>query len=245
MNSVIICEGSTDYSLLQYYMRKAYGWVDGRPGSIKFENNRSRDLIKHGNDFLTIMSSGGCGNLLSAYNMVWERNNKCKPDLSDAITKVAIITDRDEIGSEANFIHSLIQELNSHISIPLTPVSNNHWALVSMNTRTGIPLIFEILVMVIPFAETGALETFLLNAVSASDPYDAQIITKGKFFVQNADPLNKYLTKRCYKTKAEFDAYFCIRTAPEQFVKRQDILKGIPWEGYPKIQEDFKLLGDL
>jgi hypothetical protein len=26
--SVLICEGSTDYALLQYYMRKAHGWVD-------------------------------------------------------------------------------------------------------------------------------------------------------------------------------------------------------------------------
>ena len=28
MNSVILCEGSTDYTLLQYYMRKANGWND-------------------------------------------------------------------------------------------------------------------------------------------------------------------------------------------------------------------------
>lgn len=28
MNSVILCEGSTDYTLLQYNMRKANGWND-------------------------------------------------------------------------------------------------------------------------------------------------------------------------------------------------------------------------
>ena len=28
MNSIIICEGSTDSILLQYFLRKAYGWED-------------------------------------------------------------------------------------------------------------------------------------------------------------------------------------------------------------------------
>lgn len=28
MKSIIICEGSTDYSLLQYFMRGTYGWQD-------------------------------------------------------------------------------------------------------------------------------------------------------------------------------------------------------------------------
>ena len=28
MNNIILCEGSTDYVLLQYYMRKAYQWSD-------------------------------------------------------------------------------------------------------------------------------------------------------------------------------------------------------------------------
>ena len=30
MNSVLLCEGSTDYVLLQYFMRKAYHWEDDR-----------------------------------------------------------------------------------------------------------------------------------------------------------------------------------------------------------------------
>lgn len=30
MNSIILCEGSTDYVLLQYFMRKAYFWEDNK-----------------------------------------------------------------------------------------------------------------------------------------------------------------------------------------------------------------------
>lgn len=30
MNNIILCEGSTDYFLLQYYMREAYQWNDDK-----------------------------------------------------------------------------------------------------------------------------------------------------------------------------------------------------------------------
>ena len=34
MNSIILCEGSTDFQLLQYYMRKVHQWEDV-PGDIQ------------------------------------------------------------------------------------------------------------------------------------------------------------------------------------------------------------------
>lgn len=55
----------------------------------------------------------------------------------------------------------------------------------------------------------------------------------------------RYLTKRRYITKAKFDVYFSVRTAAEQFMERQNILKNIEWEKYIKIQKDFEKLGDL
>lgn len=30
MKSIILCEGSTDYILLQYYMREAFHWTDDK-----------------------------------------------------------------------------------------------------------------------------------------------------------------------------------------------------------------------
>jgi hypothetical protein len=59
------------------------------------------------------------------------------------------------------------------------------------------------------------------------------------------DKKKKYLNKRRYIKKAKFDVYFSVRTAAEQFVERQNILKNIPWENYTAIQESFEKLGDL
>lgn len=103
----------------------------------------------------------------------------------------------------------------------------------------------ELLLLVIPFEDIGAMETFLLNAIANDSAYDAEIIRKGNQFVEEVDKERKYLTKRRYITKSKFDVYFSIRTAAEQFVERQNILKRVPWEQYSQIQEEFHKLKDF
>ena len=89
------------------------------------------------------------------------------------------------------------------------------------------------------------METFLLNAISANDEYDAGIIKNCNRFVDEIDVEKRYLTKRRYITKSKFDVYFSVRTAAEQFVERQNIFLNIPWEQYVEIQKSFKQLADL
>lgn len=147
MRSIIICEGSTDYALLQYYLRKAYGWNDSRENTL-------RDSTR--------------------FKMV---RTLCK----------------------------------------------NH-DTVSIG---------------------GALETFLLDAIAEKDEYDRRIIEKCRNFVDVIDPERRYLHKRRYMTKAKFDVYFSVRTAAEQFVERQNILRNVEWEKYNKIQSSFGKLEEL
>lgn len=72
---------------------------------------------------------------------------------------------------------------------------------------------------VIPFEENGALETFLLNAISQNDEYDKEIINKGNIFVDEIDSEKRYLNRRRYITKAKFDVYFSVRTSPNSLQK--------------------------
>ncbi len=66
MNSVLLCEGSTDYTLLQYYMRNACQWEDDKEKQskiFKLNGQKSRKLF-HGEHVLTIASVGGCSRLI-------------------------------------------------------------------------------------------------------------------------------------------------------------------------------------
>ena len=99
--------------------------------------------------------------------------------------------------------------------------------------------------LIIPFETTGAMETFLLKCISEQDDYGARIIQKSENFVDSVDEEQRYLKKRRYITKAKFDVYFSVRTAADQFLERQNILKNVEWENYIKVQKDSEKLSQL
>lgn len=44
MNSIILCEGSSDFVLFQYYMRTVYGWTDARTQNIRLDSIKKAGL---------------------------------------------------------------------------------------------------------------------------------------------------------------------------------------------------------
>jgi len=244
MEKLIICEGSTDYVLLQYYLRKAYSWEDSCPGNIKISGQRSRTLCK-GSKKLTILSTGGCSRLMEGLELAVQKSRLGSPDHADSFDRIIILTDRDEDMTEQNFLNSIQTTLvNNHITYSES-IRNNQWSACSLTDSYGNSYVFSILPMVIPFEEKGALETFLLDAVSNQDCYDASIITACRSFIAGVDSEKRYLHKRRLVTKAEFDVFFSVRTAAEQFEERRNILKSIPWENYTSIQDAFQQFVEL
>lgn len=163
----------------------------------------------------------------------------------EAYDRIVIITDRDEVETESEFETIIATELGKQQIEWKDDISNDKWIDFHYENGQGDHCNVKILLLVIPFEDTGAMETFLLDAVGKADSYDAQIISECNQFVDNVDNQKKYLNKRRYITKAKFDVYFSVRTAAEQFVERQNILKNIPWEDYTSIQKSFKKLGEL
>lgn len=243
----MICEGSTDYSLLQYYMREVYLWEDDtkkQNNVLKNPGQKSRLLTK-GQDTLTIMSAGGCSRLIEGLHNALSRNKLSGAEMSDAFNKIVIVTDRDEVGTESDFIKRVQDELDCFNVSVSGEMVNNCWFKCEMLTSIGIKSEFVMLLLIIPFEDNGAMETFLLKAIAADDEYDKNIIQECEKLIDNVDPQRKYLTARRIVTKAKFDTYFSIRTPAEQFVERQNILKSVKWEEYSSIQKDFKLLAEL
>lgn len=244
MKNVILCEGSTDYVLLQYFMRKAYFWKDDREQPDfrrRFGNAR---VLKKGEKEISIVGCNGCSNLVPAldffikYNMVGESE--------EIFEKIVIVTDRDEVGTEDEFIEKIVNTLqNKNVKYSAQQMKNNEWINCSVTNFMGDQLKFEILLLVIPFEQTGALETFLLSSIANSDEYDKKIIERCEDFVEHVDERGKYLNKRRYITKAKFDVYFSVRTPVQQYMERQNILKNVEWEKYIDIQECFRKLGDV
>lgn len=244
MKSIILCEGSTDFVLLQYFMRKVYKWQDKKTGEAPMGKKiKPIRTLSKGIDKLSIGGCGSSSGILPGMDYIMEFNSLAAE--GEEYDKVVIITDRDEETTESEYIKGIERILRDRQIISSENICNNKWIKCIYKNGHGKERILFILLLVIPFETTGAMETFLLNCISQKEEYDAKIIRKSKEFVNSVDKENRYLSKRRYITKAEFDVYFSIRTSADQFIERQNILKNIEWENYVKIQEDFKKLEKL
>ena len=244
MRSVILCEGSTDFVLLQYYMRKVYGWEYKNNYSVLINGYKERKCVfKKDHSELNIIGCGGCSRIPGGLQFILDSNSLSAED--EAYNRIVIITDRDEVETESEFETIIATELGKQQIEWKDDISNDKWIDFHYENGQGDNCNAKLLLLVIPFEDTGAMETFLLDAIGKANPYDAKIISDCNQFVDNVDNQKKYLNKRRYITKAKFDVYFSVRTAAEQFVERQNILKNIPWEDYAEIQNSFKKLDDL
>lgn len=244
MKSIILCEGSTDFILLQYYMRTVHHWNDGNLNGSTFDGKLKRSRIfQKREDSLQIGGCGGCNKIVPALEYVLEINSISAG--TEGFDRIVIITDRDEVETESDFIEAVKVKLAEKNVYMKDEICNDKWAECEYSNGQGKKQTMQILLLVIPFEETGAMETFLLNAIAQDNSYDAEIINQGNQFVESVDTEKRYLSKRRYITKAKFDVYFSIRTSAEQFQERQNILKNVAWEKYTLLQKSFEKLGDL
>ena len=165
------------------------------------------------------------------------RQNELDSKLNDCKKNIFVSVEEYSEKAIKKTIKNIIDDENN--------IVNDSWINCTCENGAQDIINFRVLLLIIPFDEEGALETFLLKAIASNDEYDNEIIEKGNDFVENADSERRYLTKRRYVTKAKLDVYFSIRTSVEQFTERQSILKSINWEDYEYIQESFRKLREI
>ena len=129
MNSVILCEETTDYTLLQYYMRKVNGWMDRKDiqkDVFKIEGQKSRVFLKK-DSFMTIAATGGCSMMHFGLENAIKRNYFAPPDdQKQKFDAIVMITDRDEITTETEFIEK-IKKVLAEKEVSHSELCNNKW----------------------------------------------------------------------------------------------------------------------
>lgn len=256
MLSIIICEGTTDLVLLQYFLEKAFNWQYIKDSelrnyskiNIQVGTKQHYKWFKKNNDFLCIKASGGCSKLMNSLDSILEINSM---ELNNIFKNIVILTDNDEVDTSSTILNDITNKFNDFGIEFKSSIINNEW-----NETTFVNAIQEsesinLLPLIIPFNENGAIETFLLNAIKnnsvSNDPnsVDKLVIDQCIDFIDNIDCKNKYLQHRREKTKAKFDTVFVVMTPATAFSERQSLLRNIPWEQYQSIQESFKKLSHL
>lgn len=225
MKSIILCEGGTDLTLIQYFIEKVNGWKyhSNRPKLFDLEQQKR---FKKEDKILEIGATGGCSEIPKYFSKILDYQ-RIGSNFEERYENIVIITDNDEIDTFDNMKTTLEKLFNEHSVTVENSIANDNWINCSCKNGAQDIINFRVLLLIIPFDEEGALETFLLKAIASNDGYDNEIIEKGNDFVETVDSEKRYLTKRRYVTKAKLDVYFSIRTSIEQFTERQNILKSI------------------
>lgn len=148
MKSIILCEGSTDFVLLQYFMQSVYGWQD-KSDVRELKNNfkRVRKLEK-GADSLIIGGCGGCSRLIPCLEYILEVNSLSAEN--EAYDKIVVITDRDEIATESEFAGEIEKLLTEGHVRKEKEIHNNEWITCNYQNGHGKTEQSEILLLVIP-----------------------------------------------------------------------------------------------
>lgn len=256
MRSVLICEGNTDLTLIQYFLEKAYGWEyisEGRCRDLELtpihDAKGFKWLInKTNNKFLCLIEAGGSTKILNQLEGILNFNS-FQTEREKFFEKIIILTDNDDDTTENEMLGKFSTLLNDKQFINEN-IYNNEWNIVNFELMGEI-IASEFLPLIIPFESTGAMEDFLLEALKKnsieSDPDQviSHIVDESRGFVDNLNCSGKYLIKRREKTKAKFTTVFAILTPAEAFKQRKNLLQSVPWEEYRHVQLAFEKLSSI
>ena len=264
MKSVVICEGNTDLVLIQYFLEKVYNWEHIKNNDHKNysklidkfnDNARNVQWFKHSNgSILCIRSAGGVSKIPNILEQVLDLNQL---GLLNKYERILVISDRDEVGTEQKFITDLSLKFKDFNVIFSNDIEHNSWNKATysdvLKEKSQEVSRVEFLPLIIPFEETGAIETFLLDGLCENSEKNDELKTD-KIIIEQCRTLidsisincnGKYLCHRREKTKAKFETVFVVMTPANAFNRRQSLLRSVPWENYETVQNGFKQFSNL
>lgn len=226
MNKLILCEGTTDAIFLSYYLDKKVGWkyCNRPPKEIMIKENSIEESIncyKKDDDMLLICGVGGKDRMKSFF----EHNIKNMVLHADTFQKIAVILDKDK-----NKIESIEKHVAAILSPVITVVKNNKWRRNHYTNAYKLKKEIEMLLVVIPNENQGALETIMLDAIS-ENPDDKIIVDEAESFVEKIrNNAARYIRNDRLELKAKLGVTWAIQYPEKTFKLMNEQIISVPWE---------------
>ena len=251
MNRVVLCEGYDDVVFLGYYLYKITGGKCEFSSNIKevsdnlhlpksIAKNERREIYKFGNDYVLIWAVGGKNNFEKAIKYI-SRIGKSFPD--ERFTEIFIVTDRDHSCTEtvSQEISTLFQKYDWNVDLKNNRVNTYKYYAEDSNIYN-----VDIIPIVVPFEEDGAIETVLLNSLAENDEEEI-IVNEAKKYVsiiEHDSGVNTYLQHDRDKVKARFSAAMSVINPDHSTDKMNKVLVSHAWEKAEEVNKHFALIKD-
>ena len=249
MNRVILCEGYDDVVFLGYYLYKI---TDNK---YKFNSQRKeisenlhlpknnarnerREIYEYNNNSVLIWAVGGKDSYEKAIKYI-SKINKSFPD--ERFVEIFIVTDRDDSYIETSLTHFSEIFKKYDILVKLKNAEKNTYKYYAENDNEyGV----NIIPIVIPFNEQGAIETVLLNSLAETEEGKVIVDEAIKYIstIENNSEVKSYLKHNRDKVKARFSSAMSVIN-PDHSTKTMDkILVSHEWEKTEEIKKHFALI---
>lgn len=238
MRTLILCEGKTDAILISYLLCKISNWEITKPDKkmridISEQNNESAYWYRRNDDKLLICGVGGKDRFSSffaekLYDIII---NYPKEETFD---KVIVIHDKD-----TEEITTIERKIKGSLYPIANEIQNNKWITNEYIDSFGKLLKIDLLGIVIPFENEGALETVLLASMKEKTP-ERHIVENSEQFVDDIkEYASDFIDKPRMELKAKLGVTFAILSPMKVFSFIDEQIKAVQWEKYDYIKQVF------
>jgi len=249
MRSLILCEGYDEVYILGYYLHKTKGWFyrENEELSEHYEIPRSGarnqviEVYKKKDDLVAIWGVGGKDNFARSFKFL-ELVNHRNPEFG--VEQVFIFLDRDHFEIEECLV--AMENKMRDCGLPVDQLKNNQCNIFTFEIEDETYRL-NVVPVIIPFDEAGALETVLLNAIASENEEGKFVVHGARAYIDNflkSGKKDKYLQKKRLEVKAEFSAAISITNPDRSTVAFNTLLMSHPWEEKEVIRRHFKILDE-
>ena len=239
VKGIILCEGETDQVLISSYLGKVRGWTYSRYKNSPFPDDPVEWFKNELGEVLGIWPVGG-----SSFSEPIKKiliRERYEP----TVEAIVVVTDHDDSSVENDRLNNMLDAINTAIAVEGSheAICPNQWY------RFKVPGDFcegevRIGYLLVPLGEIGALETFMLDALSESSPEKERVIEQSRSFVQGFES-DVYLRKRRERTKAELGVALAVFSPDKVFSTMKELIDSVDWSEFATTDKQFKLLTEI
>lgn len=250
MKSIILCEGSDDQYILGYYL---YNRTKGNNDCWKrIENkndfselfeltNFSVECYRKGDNHIAIV----CVNGKDRFNKVFQELSNIFKAYPDEISNIVFVMDRDDnlVSDGLSGIKTIIESNLDDAEV--SDLKNNDINTISFTNDNEEASNLNIIPIIIPFEENGAIETILMKGIKDNSPEENYIVDEAASYIGKlvgSGEIYSYLQKRRQILKAKFSSVIAV-TNPDRSTGTYDkLLTSHEWYNNYEVEKHFKIL---
>ncbi len=244
MRTVLLCEGKTDAILISYLLCKTSGWCPAKPEkgmriTVNEAKNESAYWYNRNDDSLLICGVGGKDNFKDFFsNKIYDMIRDYPQEKT--FDKIIIVQDKD-----TETVTALENKIANYIHPIDAQIKNDQWIVGQYNNSFNNSKTVNILGLIIPFDNDGALETVLLESLKEEND-KKEIVERSELFVDEMKICaEKYISNPRMVLKAKLGVVFAVLSPMKVFSFIDEIIKAVEWEKSESLKTVFSNIINL